>query len=321
MKAARERLLSQIAGRAAGQPRMTGAAAQAGEAALEEHPEPKGPPDRTEADFAHIFELGTRRLALQEYQMALRQFRVTGELLIRSKADYAHLYPYDFARHLHEANIRAVADIKAWQKGQKQAEEARKAEQVRQQHAAEVAQREAEECARRQVQPREEEKMESQKEACPAAPCSSQPSVAEPDMAEPVAQPPALPGGGLLRGVPFNPDAPGRMAPYEPAIPQLELAPVPQRLPAVDDQTEALLNAIIGECHFYMRAVTFPSLCHARFADDRMGWIGKAVLLAETGAKVGKAVARLRHGPDVKETRHTNTIVQNRVDAGQGGGG
>jgi hypothetical protein len=121
--------------------------------------------------------------------------------------------------------------------------------------------------------------------------------------------------------VAFDPDAPGRIAPYVPAIPQLEVAPVPDRLPAVDDQTEALLNAIIGECHFYMREVTFPSLCHAGNADDRMGWIGKAVQLAETGAKVGKAVARLRHGPGMKETRHTTTIVQNRVDAGQGGGG
>ena len=125
----------------------------------------------------------------------------------------------------------------------------------------------------------------------------------------------------MLRGVPFDPDALGRYARWEPAIPQLELVPVPENLPAVDDQTQALLNAIIGECHFYMRAVTFPSLCHARIADDRMGWVSKAVQLAETGAKVGKAVARLRHGPGVKETRHTTTIVQNRLESGQGGGG
>jgi hypothetical protein len=124
----------------------------------------------------------------------------------------------------------------------------------------------------------------------------------------------------LLRGVAFDPDVPGRDARYEPAIPQLDLALRPEALSASDDETEALLNAIIGECHFYMREVAFPSMCHARVADDRLHWLGKAMQLAETGARVAKAVARLRHGPTVRES-HQKITVENKLAVLQGGGG
>jgi len=106
-------------------------------------------------------------------------------------------------------------------------------------------------------------------------------------------------------------------------VPQLDVAPLPEALPPADDATETLLNAMIGECHFLMRAVTYPSMCHAGVAEDRMAWIDTAVKLAGMGAKVGKSIAHLRHGPAVRETRHTTTIVQNRVSAVAevGGGG
>jgi hypothetical protein len=125
---------------------------------------------------------------------------------------------------------------------------------------------------------------------------------------------------GLLRGISFDPDVPGRDARFEPAIPQLDVTPEPDQLPASDDQTEGLLNAMIGECHFLMRAVAFPSMCHARVADDRLTWMGKAMQLAETGATVAKAVARLRHGPTIRES-HQKITVENKVAVVQGGGG
>jgi hypothetical protein len=125
---------------------------------------------------------------------------------------------------------------------------------------------------------------------------------------------------GLIRGISFDPDLPGRNARFEPAIPLLDVAPVPAQLPPVDDQTEALLNAMIGECHFLMRAVAFPSMCHAGVADDRLNWLDRAMGLAKTGATVAKAVARLRHGPSIRES-HQKITVENKVAVVQGGGG
>jgi hypothetical protein len=125
---------------------------------------------------------------------------------------------------------------------------------------------------------------------------------------------------GLLRGVAFDPDVPGRNTRFEPTISQLDVAPPPARLPEADDHTETLLNAMIGECHFLMREVAFPSLCHARVADDRLNWVEKAMDLAKTGAIVAKAVARLRHGPAVRES-HQKITVENKVAVVQGGGG
>jgi hypothetical protein len=125
---------------------------------------------------------------------------------------------------------------------------------------------------------------------------------------------------GLLRGIAFDPDLPGRNARFEAAIPQLDVAAPPERLPDLDDQTESLLNAMIGECHFLMREVAFPSMCHAGVADDRLHWLGKAMDLAKTGATVAKAVARLRHGPVVRES-HQKITVENKVAVVQGGGG
>jgi hypothetical protein len=136
-----------------------------------------------------------------------------------------------------------------------------------------------------------------------------------PEMAAPLPERPAL-----LRGVEFDPDAPGRIYRYQPKVPQLDLAPLPEALPPADDTTETLLNAMIGECHFLMRAVTYPSMCQARVAEDRMAWIDTAVKLAGMGAKVGKAVARLRHGPEPRVSHHTLTVENRAVAVASVGG-
>ena len=78
---------------------------------------------------------------------------------------------------------------------------------------------------------------------------------------------------------------------------------------------------MIGECHFLMREVAFRSMCQAQVLEDRMRWVDAAMRLATTGADVAKGVARLRHGPQIKETRQT-VVVENKVIAvAQGGGG
>lgn len=143
-------------------------------------------------------------------------------------------------------------------------------------------------------------------------------------MAEPLAAPAPLAvktGPALLRGVAFDAAVPSRVNEYDSQVPRLDVALVPEHLPATDDQTEALLNAIIRECHFLMQEVAFRSMCQADVLEDRRLWANTAMDFARTGAKVANSVAGLRHGIGVKETRHT-TIIQNQV-AGQvvGGGG
>jgi hypothetical protein len=125
----------------------------------------------------------------------------------------------------------------------------------------------------------------------------------------------------ILRGVEFEADAPGRWTRHEPLVPRLNIAPPPASLPAANDQTEALLNDIIGECHFLMREVAFRSMCQAQVAEDRVNWVGSAIRLAETGAKVAKSVARLRHGPKVQESHHKVTVENKVAVVAQGGGG
>lgn len=58
--------------------------------------------------------------------------------------------------------------------------------------------------------------------------------------------------------------------------------------------TEDLLNGLIAECHFLMRDVTLPSACRTIDIDTRRYFLGSAVELATTGAKLGESVAKLR---------------------------
>ncbi|HEX3945054.1 MAG TPA: hypothetical protein VHW69_13290 [Rhizomicrobium sp.] len=142
-----------------------------------------------------------------------------------------------------------------------------------------------------------------------------EPPACVPAVVEPVRMP------VLLRGVKFDADVPGRWTRHEPAVPQLDIDPPLQALPAADAQTETLLNAIIGECHFLMREVAFRSMCQAGVAEDRVNWVNTAMRLAETGAKVAKSVGRLRHGPEVRQSHHDFTVTNKVAVVAQGGGG
>lgn len=93
---------------------------------------------------------------------------------------------------------------------------------------------------------------------------------------------------------------------------------------ASDAETHAVLNAIIGECHFYMREVVFRSICNSTDHADRVDWVNSAMRLAETGAKVADSVGRLRNGPQITQTAHRMTVEKVITSAGvpaQGGGG
>jgi hypothetical protein len=79
------------------------------------------------------------------------------------------------------------------------------------------------------------------------------------------------------------------------------------RQPMPDDETEALLNAIIGEMHFNMREIAFRSMCQVKDLNDRMEWVNATMKMAECGAKVAESVARLRgfEEPDARRRRRS----------------
>lgn len=108
-----------------------------------------------------------------------------------------------------------------------------------------------------------------------------------------------------LRGELFQPDAPG-LYPFSRPTSELKLSR--ENVLPRDGETHLLLNAIIGECHFLMREVTFRSLCRSTELEDRMTWLNATMKLAETGARVGDSVARLMNGPEIRHTQHTQMI-------------
>lgn len=89
----------------------------------------------------------------------------------------------------------------------------------------------------------------------------------------------------------------------------------------VDRKTRALLNDLLGECHFLMKEVAFRSICQSGDVETRMDFLNAAMRLAETGAKVGDSAGRLRNGPVVSQTAHRMTvekIVTNLDGRGEG---
>ena len=102
-------------------------------------------------------------------------------------------------------------------------------------------------------------------------------------------------------------DVPGRLS-DDP----LRLAPSP---PTTAD-TETLLNALIGECHFLMREVAFRCIVQSTDAEERVRFMGSAMGLAETGAKVAETVGRLRGVLPANETRQR--MIFEHVHTGEG---
>jgi hypothetical protein len=81
-----------------------------------------------------------------------------------------------------------------------------------------------------------------------------------------------------------------------------------------DGDTEHLLNGLIAECHLLMRAVTLPSAMRAGDADTRQQFLESAMNIAKVGAKVGRAVAKLRGAGVSTEIRQRH--ISERVYSG-----
>jgi hypothetical protein len=84
-------------------------------------------------------------------------------------------------------------------------------------------------------------------------------------------------------------DVPGRLPEDNPRL--------IRRPPETSDDTELLLNAMIGECHFMMREVGFRCIIQTSDAQERMQFMNSVMSFARVGAKVAKSVARLRTAP------------------------
>lgn len=274
-------------------------------------PELKGPPDLIEADFAYVSHGETRLQMLQEYNRTVRAFRDTGEVRLKTSADFKHLgHPRGLADQVHNAHKQAFRTIGHWKDDQERKEKAGRHAEAgarAQSRAAALANANAEteedEDADGDIEDSETEegrsplaenladirrRLELQKDR-----------LAESEAAPAVAPPPPPPPLPLLRGEVFEADVPGRDWRYESRIAALAEAARPEGAgePAV---TESLLNAMIGECHFLMREVAFRSMCQAQVLEDRMRWVDAAMRLATTGADVAKGVARLRHGSTLR---------------------
>ena len=59
-------------------------------------------------------------------------------------------------------------------------------------------------------------------------------------------------------------------------------------------ETEDLLNGLIAECHYLMREVALPSAVGTSWEETRHGFLNRAISLANAGAEVAGAVAKLR---------------------------
>ena len=92
--------------------------------------------------------------------------------------------------------------------------------------------------------------------------------------------------------------------------------------PPNSDTTEALLQGLIGECHAMIREQVRPSYDACDDPYRRNAYVNAAIGLAETGAKLADAIARLRGGGATGESRQRITVERiNRLSPPQGEGG
>jgi hypothetical protein len=73
-------------------------------------------------------------------------------------------------------------------------------------------------------------------------------------------------------------------------------------------ETEDLLNGMIAEMHYFMRALVLPSACDTIDASRRIDFINVAGGLALRGAQVADAVAKLRSAMPASEAERGQFI-------------
>ncbi len=272
-------------------------------------PKPAGPADVPDHGFAEIPHNLSRKAALAEYRRTVEEFRQTGALHEKEWENFAHLTnPPNLQLLVHDAHCQAVAAIEEWQEDEEERHRIQESQ----------ARREAEGRERDEARPVADiREWEAFKQRGPKDDEYDLPQLARPPAPEPP-PPPPLP---QLRGVEFDAYAPSKLYSYQDDGPLLNLERPDEPALPTDLETEAMLRAMIGECHFLMREVSFRSMCQARVLEDRRDWVETSMKLAKTGASVAKAIGRLRHGPSVTQTHHHTTITKVVAAAQVGGGG
>jgi len=101
--------------------------------------------------------------------------------------------------------------------------------------------------------------------------------------------------------------------------------PLPLAAPDAADTTERLLQGLIAECHAMFREQVRPSFDACTDIFNRDTYIGSAIRLAETGARLSDAIGRLRGGQQAPEMRQRITVERiSRLSPpgeAEGGGG
>ncbi len=87
----------------------------------------------------------------------------------------------------------------------------------------------------------------------------------------------------------------------------------PRRAAKFTDDTETMLNAMIGDCHFLMREVAYRCAVQSSDAVDRLSFLRGALGCAETGAKLADSIARLRAIPFDEDRRTAILLEANRI--------
>jgi hypothetical protein len=89
----------------------------------------------------------------------------------------------------------------------------------------------------------------------------------------------------------------------------------PKRRPELkfEDDTEAMLNEMIGDCQFLMREVAYRCIAQASDPADRLEFLGHALNCAAVGTKIADSIARLRAAPLDEDRKMAIVLETNRL--------
>jgi hypothetical protein len=116
--------------------------------------------------------------------------------------------------------------------------------------------------------------------------------------------------------VPFRNDLPPTGYVHHVRIPKPSCETPEKYVPPreAQDDAETELTALISECRFFMREISFHSARLACRAGERVQFVDTACRLAETGANIGKTVAKLRGTGTADAAEHIQRIIVERAE-------
>ncbi|HEX4302991.1 MAG TPA: hypothetical protein VHZ78_09365 [Rhizomicrobium sp.] len=86
-----------------------------------------------------------------------------------------------------------------------------------------------------------------------------------------------------------------------------------------EDDTETMLNEMIGDCQFLMREVAYRCIAQASDPADRLEFLGHALNCAVVGTKIADSIARLRAAPLDEDRKLAIVLETNRLQGDPAG--